>query len=117
MQQSYAFLLNVRSLLDAPTFQLAEGYELRRANNDEIAAIKRTIGRLNAGGFSDYRLWEDRLEPVDPASPKDFRFRVDRLDSALLPIEEWRYYVVAFRADTAIHNELTTAFDLSHVEL
>ena len=102
MQQSYAFLMNVRSLLDAPTFQLAEGCELRRANDDEIEDIKGTINGLNVGTFSDNRLWEDRLEPVDPALlPSDYRLQVDRLDSALLPKGEWRYHVVAFRDNTA----------------
>ncbi len=74
MQQSYAFLMNVRSLPDAATFQLAEGCELRRANNDEIEGIKETIDRMRLGTSSDNRLWEDRLEPVDPASPpRDYR--------------------------------------------
>lgn len=101
MPQSYAFLMNVRSLLDATTFQLAEGHELRRANNDEIEGIKRTTDKLNAGMFSNYRLWEDRLEQVHSKLPK----------------EEWRYHVVAFRGNNGILQELTDAFDLSRIEL
>lgn len=58
MEQSYAFLLNVRSLLDAPTFQLAEGHELRRANNNEIEEIKRPIDSLKTGVFLDYGLFD-----------------------------------------------------------
>lgn len=100
MQQSYAFLMNVRSLLDAQTFQLAEGHELRCANSDEIEGIKRTIDKVNV--FSRYGYSEARLEE-------------DGLVS--LPTEEWRYHVVAFRGNDSILNELKTAFDLSHVEL
>jgi hypothetical protein len=64
MQQSYAFLMNVRSLLDAQTFQLAEGHELRCANSDEIEGIKRTIDQVNVFsryGYSEARLEEDGL--------------------------------------------------------
>lgn len=118
MERCYAFVTNVRSLLDAPTYQLVEGHELRRANDDEIARIKGTIDSLAAATFPNYRLWEDRLELLEPAAlPKDYRIRpLNRDDSALLPREEWRYHVVAFRGDTSILDELTMAFDLSPVE-
>lgn len=117
IEQCYAFILNVRSLLDGPAFQLAEGHEPRRANSDEIEGIKRTIERLKTGMFSDYRLWEDRLEQLAPSS---LRISVDRsrlLDASSLPKEEWRYHVIAFRGDNGTLNELSPAFDLSHVEL
>jgi hypothetical protein len=67
--------------------------------------------------FSDYRLWEDRLEQLDPLSLRILVDRVGHADASSLPLEEWRYHVVAFRGDNGILNELTTAFDLSHVEL
>jgi hypothetical protein len=100
MQQSYAFVINVRSLHGAGTFQLAEGHELRRANNDEIESIERTMDRLNV--FSNYGILEARLEQNGLVSR---------------PTEEWIYHVVAFRGNASILNELRTAFDLSHVEL
>lgn len=119
IEQCYAFVINVRSLLDASTYQLAEGHDLRRASDDEIARIKGTIDSLTSGTFRNYRLWEYRLELFEPAAspPSSYRMRaLQRDDSRVLPREEWRYHVVAFRGDTSILDELTTAFDLSHAE-
>lgn len=107
---SYAFVMNVRTLQGAASFELASGHELRRATAREIGEIKETLKTLS--GFTHpfvQHLWECEW----PCSIGQARLGPPRL----LPEAEWRYFVIAFRGSNAAFVELQPAFDLATVEL
>jgi hypothetical protein len=99
---SYTFVLNVGRLIDAPSYTLAPGHELRRATAEEIVRIKATLQGFGSPPLwlSD-ALWEIRLPMV--------------IFGERLPEPEWRYFVIAFRGsqDAA----LQSALDLALLEI
>lgn len=104
LPESFAFVMNVSQLVDAPSYALAPGHELRRATNDEITIIKDTLKQLGPPPPAQYlHLWECRW-PVQG-------------NVEILPEPEWRYFVIAFRGSNITVSELENAFDLAPLEL
>jgi len=103
--QGFAFVMNVWHLLDAPSFTLAPGHELRRATPEEITIIRDRLQLLGPGPDLRYvHLWEQQWPyKSGPLNP--------------LPEAEWRYFVMAFTGSNATESELERAFDLAPVEL
>jgi len=103
--QGFAFVMNVWHLLDAPSFTLAPGHELRRATAEEITIIRDRLQLLGPGPDLRYlHLWEQQW-PYESGPLKP------------LPEAEWRYFVIAFSGSNATEAELERAFDLAPIEL
>jgi hypothetical protein len=88
LPDSYAFVMNVSSLTQgAASFELAEGFRIRRATAREIIEIKKTLYMLPSGditsGLPVPNIWE-RPWPHGNSVPP-----------AALPEAEWRYFVIA----------------------
>lgn len=102
--ENYAFVMNIASL-GVEKYILAPGHQLRRATRNEIAVIKERIEHLGGGGQDFFmHLWEERW-------PRQ-QGRIQ-----ILPEEEWRYFVIAFRGTNATLNDIQTALDLAPLEL
>lgn len=102
---NFAFVMNVGRLIDAASYTLAPGHELRRARANEVAFIKETIKSLGPGPSFRYEsLWE---QPWPHASGP----------LQLLNEQEWRYFVIAFKGPNRTVSELGGAFDLAPLEL
>lgn len=102
--QSFVFVMNIRSLLGSTNFELAEGVNLRRANDDEIESIKRTLKQLSPQRSTGPAFWEESF---------------DNESRSVRPLtkEEWRYYVLDLRRIDATPRDLETAFDLAATEI
>jgi hypothetical protein len=120
----YAFVMNVRHLIDADRYTIAPGLELRRATAEEIIDIKarlRSLRPFHEG--RDHSLWERRWPPT----------LVGKVE--YLAESEWRYFVIALRGTAPITagggagnriemtgsndspKQLYEAFDLAPLEL
>jgi len=80
----FAFVLNVKKLIDDSPIELAPGYTLRRARELEVEYIKEFITK-EFGRGSSTAIWETR----PTASGKQPR----------LPKKLWRYFVIEFGDD------------------
>jgi hypothetical protein len=104
--ENYTFVMNVAALTDE-TYELAPGHVLRRATHEEIEEIRRELERLGGvrGPFLiGMLLWEGRLPLLERT--------IERA-----PESEWRYYVLSFRGNNAVVEELEMAANLSPIEL
>jgi len=100
-RSSYAFVMNIGSLAEPIT--LVRGHELRRATDDEIDEIQKTLDRL--AGFIHYHvrhLWEGNYVQG--------QFNV-------LPRNEWRYFLIAFQGLNETIGKLQQVFDITSAEL
>ena len=103
--ESYAFVMNVWHLKEAASYTLAPGHELRRATAEEILVIKDSIASRGPAPQLQYTyLWE--CQWPHPGGT-----------IGLLPQEEWRYFVIAFKGSNGTIAELESAFDLAPLEL
>lgn len=103
--ENYAFVVNVWHLKGAASYTLAPGHELRRATSEEISVIKNLIEKRSPTSQMSYmHLWECQW-PLPGGKIE------------LLPQEEWRYFVIAFRGSNHTLAELESAFDLAPLEL
>jgi hypothetical protein len=98
---NWAFVANLRNL-QANAIEVADGHVLRRASSEEISEIKEITKQF---GFVYSRLPGALWEHPWPGGGN------------LLPVSEWRYFVIEFRGNNQILEELKSAFDLSPVEL
>lgn len=102
---NFAFVMNVGHLIDAPSYTLAPGHELRRATTDEVRFIRNMMESLGpAPHFKFVRFWEQPW----PYQPGNFEH---------LPESKWRYFVIAFRGFNPTVPALEEAFDLAPLEL
>lgn len=103
--ENYAFIMNVWHLKDTESYSLAPGYELRRASPGEVRDIKEILESHGPTPQHLYmHLWE--CQWPHPGGSID-----------LLPSEEWRYFVVAYRGSNSTAMELERTFDLAPLEL
>ena len=87
----YAFVMNVRHLIDADRYTIAPGLELRRATAEEIIDIKNTLRSLRPFHEGrDHSLWERRWPPTLVGNVE------------YLAESEWRYFVIALRGTASI---------------
>lgn len=102
----FGFVLNVSSL-DAASYELGPNCVLRRASDEEVERIKKTLERANSfelrEGFHSVP-WERKLF----ATPRTGTIE-------LLPKEQWRYFVISFEGP-GIRNLLPTPHSESEVE-
>lgn len=102
--ENYAFVMNVNRLVDATSFTLAPGHELRRASVSEVASIKDKVGALTGiNPFVQHGLLWERQLPLDAGG-------------AQLPESSWRYFVIGFKGSNGSLAELSHAFELAHLE-
>ncbi len=101
--------MNINHMVDAPSYTLVPGYELRPATVSEIRIIKMIIAELPADNFlvNDGLFWECRWP--------HFGGTIERVSQ-----DQWRYFVIAFNgteksAETV--EDIQSAFDLSPIEL
>jgi hypothetical protein len=80
----FAFVLNVKQLVDADCIEIAPGYTLRRAQKSEIDYIKGFISK-EFGRGSSTAIWETQ-STASGKQPK-------------LPKRLWRYFVIEFGND------------------
>jgi hypothetical protein len=98
--ENYAFVLNVSKLVEALSFTLAPGHQLRRANRVEITNIKQTLQ-----GVMDLR------------SPR-LSWEYEAASYERLPEAEWRYFVISFPQSYGnTVTELEEVFSLAPLEL
>jgi hypothetical protein len=102
--ESFAFVMNVRRLIDAEEYILAPGHLLRRATDEEIISIQKNLELLVASPVFAYRLFWERALPYQGTPEK-------------APRDEWRYFVVAFKGEYHTISRLIDVFDLGPVEL
>lgn len=103
-EQNFAFVMNVGRLVEACSYELAPGHELRRAAPNEVEAIKERLKNLTASWpLSPFRLWEQQLS--------------DASDPEVLSEENWRYHVIGFRGNNQTVVALSHAFNLTRLEL
>lgn len=100
---NYAFLLNVRSLVNFEAMEVAPGHVLRRATADEIVEINGVITSLAGDRRHVTEMWQTRWDDAHTATH---------------PLAEnlWRYYVVGFRGNNATISDLNIACSLASVE-
>jgi hypothetical protein len=108
LPDSYAFVMNVNSLVGETSFRLADGHHLRRADTREIAEIKETLQK-----FAPFTLFIDPVIPQFWECP--WPVPVGRLEP--LPEAQWRYFVIAFRGPNTTLTEIQEALDLARMEL
>jgi hypothetical protein len=107
-EHHFAFIMNINHMVDAQSYTLMPGYELRRAVPNEVESIKKIIDQLPSDNplVRHHSLWESRL-PHEGA-----------LET--LPADQWRYFVITF--DGTIESaqkvaDIQSAFNLGPVEL
>jgi hypothetical protein len=97
---NFAFVMNVSKLLNATSFEVAEGYQLRRAKSDEVRSIKTFILPLITIPINP---WETRIKEGGQLE--------------YVREEDWCYHVIAFQGSNETLNELERAFNLAQLEL
>lgn len=102
--ENFAFVGNIGRLLGSSNLILCPGHVLRRATNQEISIIQATIQRHGNDG-----------ELMRIMSPWESR-RVGTTMEAL-PREDWRYFVIAFRGQSYVIEQLAHVFTISPLEL
>lgn len=98
----FAFVLNVKELIDADRIEIAPGCTLRRAQKSEIVYIKEFIAK-EFGKASNLAIWE--TQPT--ASGKQPK----------LPKKLWRYFVIEFGNDDPNLDLLEAALTVAPVSL
>lgn len=108
LPDSYAFVLNVRSLPDVNGHAIFPGHTLRRATPQETGTIKEPLATL-LGPLADLgtTLWEQAIPGVGDKT---------------LPESAARYFVIAFDASTTINTvgstqQMQRVFDLASAEI
>jgi hypothetical protein len=100
--RSFAFVLNVKRLIDADRIEIASGYVLRQAQKSEVEYIGEFL-TSQFGRKSDAAIWETR--PTAPGKqPK-------------LPRKLWRYFVIEFGNDDPNLDLLEAALAVAPVSL
>jgi hypothetical protein len=97
--ESYAFVTNVNRLTDADSYNLVSGHELRRAKTEEIAFIKETLRSVGPAPQVLYQHFWEQVWPSAPGPP------------VLLPEDQWRHFVIAFKRSNQTLSKLEQAFD------
>jgi hypothetical protein len=102
---NFAFIANIANISGFEKYLLLPGYELRRATSSEISIIRETSTSIFPGPqILNQDLWERRLNSVEGEIEKD-------------PETQWRYYVISFKDQNSIINDLQSVFDISKIEL
>jgi hypothetical protein len=99
-----ALFLNVRSLVEFESADIAPGHVVRRAADPEIQEIQRAIQSL-AGSVRRHvhSLWECRWDN-------------DHTHTVSLERDQWRYFVIVFQGSNGTSNDLSMACDISSSE-
>jgi hypothetical protein len=98
----YAVLMNVQSIPDASGTEIVPGLVVRRAQPDEIDFIKKSVDLFGvAFEYQRYCLWEQETPPY----------------GHMLPVEKWRYFIVAFKGFNDKAMALSKVFAFSNPEL
>lgn len=100
--ENYAFVMNVSRLVGATSFTLDTGHELRRANSQEISAIRDTVEPYLKFGFGPLP-WEMQVR--------------DGVPSGRLAEQHWRYHVISFRGNNQILAQIEEACSLAPLEI
>ena len=105
LEHNITFLLNVSGLVgESPAGKLAvaPGHDLRRADKQEVQAIKDILGDYGAERISWY--------PWECAKSADGKF-------TKLPEDQWRYFVIAFTGPTATIEEIQYALSIAPLDI
>jgi len=109
VEQNFSFVLNIAQLEDdkAPdaTLTLAPGYQLRRATDQEVVAIKDVL--TNQTGEPRFGAWQDG-DAVKEGTKTTY---------LKIPKHQWRYFVIAFKDITHTIIEVERTFCIAPVEL
>jgi hypothetical protein len=101
LAESIAFVLNVSRLSPDGTLALATGHDLRRANSEEIRAIKEVFRIF--GGEETGIAWEC------------INYSEHKFES--LPESQWRYFVIAFTGSNATIVEIERALSIASCDI
>ena len=101
---NYAFVINVSSLVDATSFSLAPGHELRRAKSEEASKIREILEYQTPGPNDEVKV-----------APWEHKRTGDVVEH--LPEAEWRYHVIGFRGSNFTVEDLRHVLDLAPLEL
>jgi hypothetical protein len=103
--QGLAFVLNISEIEAGTDVSLADRHQLRKASEEEVAAIKDVL--TNHAAETDWGLWQNGEQVVEG----------DATTYKSLPQEEWRYFVIAFDGSNSTVVEVERALSIAAFEI